>query len=55
MIKKEELKPVKPLEWLKDKVNINKGTSYYEPKISLRQCAAWMSEYCKIYFDEKKS
>ena len=44
------LKTPKPLEWIKrDKLGIEKGTTYREPNISIRQCASWISEYIKKY------
>lgn len=44
------LKTPTPLDWLKyEKLKIVKGSSYYEPKITLRQCASWISEYVKKY------
>ena len=41
----------KPYEWLKvEKFNITHGSSYNEPKFSIRQCASWISEYVKKYY-----
>lgn len=38
----------KPYEWLKvEKFNITQGSTYNEPKFSMRQCASWISEYVK--------
>ena len=37
-----------PLNWLlRDKLGIEKGTTYIEPKLTVRQCASWISEYVK--------
>ena len=39
-----------PLKWLKEgKFNIPEGASYYPPKVSMRQCASWITEYVKNY------
>lgn len=39
-----------PLNWLlRDKLGIERGTTYIEPNISIRQCASWISEYVKKY------
>lgn len=44
---KVEDKPT-PLNWLlRDKLGIEKGTTYIEPKLTVRQCASWISEYVK--------
>ena len=44
---KIEDKPT-PLNWLlRDKLGIEKGTTYIEPKLTVRQCASWMGEYVK--------
>lgn len=34
---------------LHDKLKIEKGTTYSDPKITVRQCASWISEYVKTY------
>jgi hypothetical protein len=47
----EKDKPT-PHEWiLSEKLNIVKGSSYYEPKLSPRQCAGWIMEYVKKYYE----
>jgi len=39
----------KPLDWLlRDKLGIVKGSTYREPKITVRQCASWIHEYMKL-------
>lgn len=44
---KVEDKPT-PLNWLlHDKLGIEKGATYTEPKLTVRQCASWISEYVK--------
>jgi len=47
---KVENKP-SPLNWLlRDKLGIEKGTTYIEPKLTVRQCASWISEYVKKHY-----
>ncbi len=44
---KVEDKPT-PLDWLlREKLGIEKGTTYIEPKLTVRQCASYISEYVK--------
>ena len=39
-----------PYKWIKEeKFQIPAGASYREPKVSLFQCANWISEYVKKY------
>lgn len=41
----------KPYKWLKDeKWKIPQGATYYDPKVTLTQCASWMMEYIKKYY-----
>ena len=38
----------KPLNWLlRYKLGIEKGTTYVEPKLTVRQCVSWIGEYVK--------
>lgn len=41
----------KPYHWIKEeKFKIQQGATYYEPKVTLTQCATWMMEYIKKYY-----
>lgn len=41
----------KPYKWLKEeKWKIPQGTTYYDPKVTLTQCASWMMEYIAKYY-----
>ena len=41
----------KPYNWLKEeKWKIPQGATYYDPKVTLTQCAGWMMEYIKKYY-----
>jgi hypothetical protein len=38
-----------PYKWLLNKFSITEGSTYVEPKISLRQCASFITEYQKSH------
>ena len=41
----------KPYKWLKEeKWNIPQGATYHDPKVTLTQCAGWITEYIKKYY-----
>lgn len=40
-----------PYQWIKEeKFNITQGTTYYEPKVTIRHCASLMKEYVDKYY-----
>lgn len=42
----------KPHAWLKaNKFKISDGETYHDPKITMRQCASWIGEYVKEFFN----
>ena len=41
-------------QWLINRNKLPKGSSYIEQNISIRQCAQYMNEYIKEYYEQTK-